>query len=323
MIKRIWFVLLALIASCVMATGQDNMIAICPMVSDALDIPSEARAALEQKLRQMSVQNGFGATGGPFVLTADVRTVDKQVTATAPAQYVVDLEVSVYVVNLQEQMLAAETSFPVRSIENSENRAVVRAINRINPKTPEVRRFMDTAREQILTYYAARIPAIVASAQSLADRGEYDSALAELANVPQSLDEYPMVAEKMTAIYVQKLNRTASSAIQEAKSRIALRDYEGAMASLLAVDPSSDMFEEASAMVDNIKSSIDAEEERKLQAELAQMEAQKELSVKMHDDEVMLKKMQIEAYESVETARAMNEEKTRVSLKEWLMGKLK
>lgn len=72
-------------------TQQEERIAITPMVCDALDLPADARAALNQKLVQMTVQNGFGATGGPFILTADVRTVDKQVTATAPAQYIVEL----------------------------------------------------------------------------------------------------------------------------------------------------------------------------------------------------------------------------------------
>ena len=131
-------------------TQQEERIAITPMVCDALDLPADARAALNRKLLQMTTQNGFGATGGPFILTADVRTVDKQVTATAPAQYIVELEVSVYVVNLQEQLLAAETSFVVTSIESSENKAVIRAINRINARTPVVRQFMTSAREKIV-----------------------------------------------------------------------------------------------------------------------------------------------------------------------------
>ena len=298
-------------------TQQEERIAITPMVCDALDLPPDARAALNQKLLQMTVQNGFGATGGSFILTADVRTVDKQVTATAPAQYIVELEVSVYVVNLQEQLLAAETSFVVKSIESSEHKAMIRAINRINARTPVVRQFMTSAREKIVDYYATRIPMIVAKAQSLADRDDYEAA------VPESLDDYPMVAEKMTAVYTQMVDKFATVSIQEAKSKIALRDYEGALDALLYVDPSSTRFEEAARMVDSIKGTIDAREQAEMQVRLNQMEAQRELALKMHDDEVMLRRMQIEASQKTAEKRASGSDAaTQSALKSWLFGKL-
>ncbi len=304
-------------------TQQEERIAITPMVCDALDLPPDARAALNQKLLQMTVQNGFGATGGSFILTADIRTVDKQVTATAPAQYIVELEVSVYVVNLQEQLLAAETSFVVKSIESSEHKAMIRAINRINARTPVVRQFMTSAREKIVDYYATRIPMIVAKAQSLADRDDYEAALAALAAVPESLDDYPMVAEKMTAVYTQMVDKFATVSIQEAKSKIALRDYEGALDALLYVDPSSTRFEEAARMVDSIKGTIDAREQAEMQVRLNQMEAQRELALKMHDDEVMLRRMQIEASQKTAEKRASGSDAaTQSALKNWLFGKL-
>ncbi len=307
-------------------TQQEQRIAITPIVCDALDIPADARAALNQKLLQITVQNGFGATGGPFVLTADVRTSDKRVTATAPAQYVVELEVSIYVVNLQEQLLVAETSFAVGSVESSENKAVVRAINRINSRSPIVRKFMAGAREKIIDYYAARIPAIMAKAQSLTDRGDYEGALAVLAAVPECLDDYPTVAERMSDVYVRMVDKYAAVSIQEAKSKIALRDYKGALDALLYVDPSSTRFNEASQMVDAIKNTIDAKERAEMQARMEQMEAQRELALKMHDDEMMLRRMQIEASQKSASANASKEsvaEQTQESLKNWLLGKLK
>lgn len=304
-------------------TQQEERIAITPMVCDALDLPADARAALNQKLLQMTVQNGFGATGGPFVLTAGVRTADKQVTATVPAQYIVELEVSVFVVNLQEQLLVAETSFVVKSVESSDHKAVVRAVNRINARTPVVRQFMTSAREKIVDYYATRVPAIVAKAQSLADRGDYEAALAALTAIPESLDDYPMAAEKMTAVYTQMVDKFAAVSIQEARGKIALRDYEGALDALLYVDPSSTRFEEAVRMVDSIKGTIDAREQAEMQARLDQMEAQRELALKMHDDEMMLRRMQIEASRKATEKQASGADAaTQSALKDWLLGKL-
>lgn len=327
MIRKLFISALSCCAPLLLAgQTQEQRIAITPMVCKALNIPADARAAMNQKLLQMTTQNGFGATGGPFVLTADVRTMDKQVTATAPAQYIVELEVSVYIVNLQEQLLAAETSFVVRSIESTENKAVIRAINRINPRTPAVRKFMASAREKIVDYYATRIPAIVAKAQSLADRSNYEDALAVLAAVPECLNDYPMVAERMSGIYTQMVDKYATVSIQEAKSKIALHDYAGALDALLYVDPSSTRFDEASQMVDSIKNTIDAKEQAEMQARLEQMEAQRELALKMHDDEIMLRRMQIEASQKSVSEKASDptvSEQTQESLKNWLFGKLK
>ncbi len=305
---------------------QEQRIAITPVVCEALDIPADAQAALNRKLLQMTTQNGFGATGGPFILTADVRTVDAMTTATAPVQYVMTLEVTAYVVNLQEQLIVGETSFEVKAIENSESKAIVRAINQINPRTPTVRKFMSGAREKIIDYYATRVPTIVAKAQSLADRGDYEEALSVLAAVPECLDDYPMVAEKMTAVYTQMVDKFAAVSIQEAKSKIALRDYPAALDALLYVDPTSTRFDEATQMVESIKQRIDAAERAEMEARLKRIEAQQELALKMHDDEVMLRRMQIEASQKQAAQHATESASSpaqQESLKNWLFGKLK
>ena len=56
-----------------------QIIAITPAVCEELQIPDDAKKILNQKLLQMATKNGFGAIGGPFVLTANVNTVDKTV----------------------------------------------------------------------------------------------------------------------------------------------------------------------------------------------------------------------------------------------------
>ena len=293
-------------------------IAIIPTVCDDLKLPEEAKKALSQKLLQMTTQNGFGATSGSFVLTANVHTIDKVVSGTVPPQFIIDLEVSVYVVNLNENIIAAETSFEVRGMDSTEGRALAKAINRINAKSPAVREFMASAREKIIDYYSGRIPAIIAKAQSLSDRGEYEEAISILAAVPESLEEYPMVAEKMTATYTQMVDKFATVALQDAKSKIALKDYAGALDALMAVDPSSTRFKEADAMVETIKRTIE-EKER------AAMQAQKELAQKMHDDEVMLQKMQIEASKKSAEQQMQSEsagKKLQNTLSKWLFGDL-
>lgn len=324
--KLIFATLLGLFTLSAMAQVDNGQkIAITPAVCDDLPLPENAKRALGQKLLQMATQNGFGASAGAFVLTANVNTVDKIMSGTIPAQFIVDLEVSVYIVNLTENIIAAETSFQVRGMDKAEAGAVVRAINKINARTPEVRTFMASAREKIIDYYATRVPVIIAKAQSLSDRGEYEQAIATLSAVPESIDEYPLVVEKMTAAYTQMVDKFAKVALQDAKSKMALRDYSGALDALMAVDPSSTLYPQASAMVDSIKGAIDAKEQAEMQARLEQMKQQQELAQKMHDDEVMLRKMQIEASKKSAETQVKSEsagKELQKSLSKWLFGNL-
>lgn len=327
MIRKIIFAL----AFCVFALNAiaqvDNgqRIAIIPTVCDDLPLPAEAKKALSQKLLQMTTQNGFGATSGSFVLTANVHTIDKVVSGSVPPQFIIDLEVSVYVVNLNENIIAAETSFEVRGMDSTESRALAKAINRINAKSPAVREFMASAREKIIDYYSGRVPTIIAKAQSLSDRGEYEEAISILAAVPESLEDYPLVVEKMTATYTQMVDKFAAIALQDAKSKIAMKDYAGALDALMAVDPSSTRFKDADAMVESIKRTIEEKERAAMQARLDEMQAQKELAQKMHDDEVMLQKMQIEASKKSAEQQMQSEssgKKLQNTLSKWLFGDL-
>lgn len=333
MIRKLLTALLfsALTLNAMAQVDNGQRIAITPIVSDDLEIPAEAKKALSQKLLQMTTQNGFGATAGAFVLTANVNTVDKIASTTIPVQIIVDLEVSVYVVNLTENIIAAETSFSVKGMDQNDTKAQIKAINSINAKSPAVRKFMASAREKIVDYYSGRVTTIVAKAQSLADRGEYEEAIEVLAGVPECLEEYPMVAEKMSAMYTQMVDKSADSAIQEAKAKIALKDYPAALDALMTIDPTSSRFSEAGAMVDNIKQTIEqqeraaqeakAEKERKeLEARMAEMEAKRAMAMKFHDDEVMLQKAQIEASKGyVRSERSYL--RLQRELSQWLFGK--
>ena len=80
------------------------------MVSDALELPTAAKNALQQKLTQMALQNGIAAQDGDFVLTASYTVLDDLMAPTDVAQYVVKIEVMFYVVNLIDDLIMAENS---------------------------------------------------------------------------------------------------------------------------------------------------------------------------------------------------------------------
>lgn len=302
------------------AQPAQSMVAITPMVSYALDLPDDARQSLAVKLGQMVTQNGFGSASGQFVLTANVVTIDKQATATAPVQYMVKLEVSTYVVDLAGGTVMGETSFNVTGVDRLENKAVIQAINQIKPKSPAAQAFMNGARDKIVEYYTVQTPALMTKARSLASRNEYEAALELLSGIPDCVPQYEEAAKLMSDIYLKMVDRTASAALVQAKGKVAVKDYEGALAALEDVDPSSSHAKEALAVVNQIRSSVNAKDQAALNAQLNRYEEAR----RDKDDAVMLEKMRIDAVKSIGVAAAKNQSSSMGQrLGKWFTGKFR
>lgn len=306
--------------------SSKEMVAITPAVSSNLDLPEYAKKALYQKLIQIVTQNGFGSSAGDLLLTANVLITDKQVTGTVPAQYIISMEVSLYLLNLQEQVVLDETSVTLKGIDKAENRAMAQAMNNLNPRSPAIRNFMNECRTKVIDYYTTRIPALLAKSKSLADRANYEEALAVLSAIPESVDEYPAIAEQMVNIYLKKVDKDAAALIQEAKAQLAVRDYVSALNALISVDPSSSRFAEAGKMINTVKQTMDAEAKAAAEAQLAQYEAAMEAQQRAHDDAVMLEKLRIEAAKKAGSAYKESSSATQAAnalLANWFLGKFK
>lgn len=228
---------------------QQEMLGITPMLSKEVQLPADARASLTNKLRQMALRNGFGSTSGRFVLTADVVTLDKQITRTAPAQYIVELEVSVYLVDVLQQVLIDEMPFVVKGIDRSERAAFIKAVNTINSRSPESRRFMALCREKILDYYSTNMPAIIKKAEAMAGMQQFDRALAMLSDIPETIDGYPMVADRLVDIYKQKIDAEAQATVRSAEALLAAGKLEEAMETAASVNPLSNHASSADAVI--------------------------------------------------------------------------
>lgn len=270
-------------------TSAQSKIAIAPFVSEELDVHESIKSTLEKKLMQMATQNGFGASSSAFVITPSLDIIDKYATATVPSQFVVEMEVSFFVVNIVEDIIVSEISYEVKGVDTSEQKAIKAAINQVNVKSPRVRKFMEASRAKIVEYYADRVSVILEKAEAQANIGEYENALATLNAVPESVEGYSMVLDKMTEIYLKKVDKDAKMVLQEAKAKMALKDYNVAMDKLLKIPPTSSYFEEASNMFDNIKSDIDEDEKRRYEVKIQRMEVMKEASIAFKEDKVAWK----------------------------------
>lgn len=300
--------------------SQERNIAITPLLPEEVDIPESLRPMLQQKLLQIATTNGYGSESDDFILTANVMVLEKTAVPTVPPQINLTLEVSLYVINRLEKVIVAEKSVQIGGIDKTENSAYTQALKQLNPRKSEIRSFMTSAREKIVEYYTEKLPALLSKAQSLADMGDTDEALAVLSTIPEVVPEYPLVAELMSEFYLKSLDTECAGILREAQGKLAVKNYEDALDLLVTVDPLSSHFQEAGQMIDSIHAVISAEEAQQYAMELQLYQQQLELAEKAREDEVMLKKMQLEAsYKYADQEKEQNSTVTSDTDTLWLM----
>ena len=300
-------------------SAQERNIAVTPLLPEQVDIPEGIRPMLGQKLLQIVTTNGYGSESDNFILTANVMVLEKDAVPTVPPQVNLTLDISLFVVNRLEKIIVAEKSVLVSGIDKSENRAYTQALKQLNPRKPEIRSFMMGVREKIVEYYAERTPALIAKAQSLADRGNTDEAIAVLSVIPETVAEYPLVAELMSDLCLKSLDVQCMRTIREAQGKLAMKDYEAALDMLVTVDPLSTHFQMVGHLIDSIRSVISVEAALQYEREWQLQQQQMELAEKARADEVMLRKMQLEAsYKYAERQRKLEEHTSDTEDDSWL-----
>lgn len=215
-------------------------------------LESGAQSAIERKMSSMATINGYGSTAGDFALAAEGTLVDFSTTATVPVRYVASVEILTLVVNTLEEVVVDSKVFSLKGVGSSKEQAAINAINQLNPRSDACVKFMTDSRAKIETYYKHQLPNIKAKALSASDRGDYKLALAILGAVPESLPEYPEIAQIMTDYYLKMIDRDAAKMLQEAKAAYAKRDYYLALDILGRIDPMSNKYPEVEVLIKKI-----------------------------------------------------------------------
>lgn len=310
-----------------------EMVSITPALGSEIQLPEQGKKMLNQKLTQITTQNGFGAAqGGGIVLTANVVVMSSQATATVPPMIAVEAEVSLVLLNISEKVVIDELTIPLRGIDSNKDRALVKAINNLSPRSTEVRRFMTNCRTKVLDYYTTRVPIIIANANSLVARKEYDQALSLLATIPNTVDEYPVIADMLVDIYVKRLDIAATDIINKAQVMESRGEFDGAIDELLKVDQSSTLYPSALSRIESIQKRISDEEKKKVEAELAarkremeqELEAMKSQLQSEHD--AAMKQLQVNsAVEEAADVEFAPEQQDKItdSINQWLKGLFK
>ena len=131
--------------------GQDaaSAVVLKPEVSDTIELSDELRGILQKKMEQMCTQNGVEAGDSKYVIYPEIRVKGADMTASIPPKCVLELAVIVNVVDSETGERISQTDFILKSIESNQEKAMYKAISKMNVRTSKIRKFMVVTKDKI------------------------------------------------------------------------------------------------------------------------------------------------------------------------------
>lgn len=303
--KRLILSLLACIAAAT-AFCQDCIMPLRVVIPSQVE-PMDASTVqmIKNKLRQIATQNGIsgGSQSSPFALTALVDVVDKEVISSSPIKYVYVLNVNLFVVDTQDETIYSSTSVEVRCAGNSEIKAYANGIKQLNPKNAEIQSFVESGKNKMLSYYDTNYLTIIKKAQTLSTLRKYEEALFYLMSVPQCSKGYDAAMAEVAVVYQQYIDQKCNENLAQAKSAwmSGFTTENAAVASIFLSEiyPDAACYDDAQALVNEIKEHMSDEWDFKL---------------KRWDDNVDIEKQKLSSAMEIATAFAENQPDETVSL---------
>ena len=186
--KKICTLLLGLILPFVVSVAQEineaSRIAIKVEIPQNIDLKTDASNILFNRLNQAVALNGLGAASGKFLLVPRVTLLSKDVTTTIPQQFVVEMEVFLFIVDVTQKTILQQESVTLKGIAENENKAVLKAISSLQARNPRLKNLIVRGKDKIVASYSTECDVLLKKAESLIARNMYYDAIVELESVP-------------------------------------------------------------------------------------------------------------------------------------------
>ena len=153
-------------------------------------------AALKNKISKIITRNGMADAAGLFVVTPTLTVTDDGTVDTGMTTvHVVRADLTLSVKNLFENTVFASQTVSLQANGKSEEACMRSLINKVNVNDVRFAKMIKDVQQSIADYYTRQMPKILAKVNSLVAREEYEDAMAALAVIPESVDEYEAVEE--------------------------------------------------------------------------------------------------------------------------------
>jgi len=242
-----------------------------------LDVPEEAKAALQNKLNQIATNNGMGGSqvNPRFIITANVMVGTKDIIPGPPQMIAQQLEVTLYIGDAFTNTIFSNTTLSIKGVGTNENKAFIEAFKTVNTKNKEVNTFLEDGKQKIISYYSTNCEYILKDAQTLVKQEKYDDAIYQLSLVPDVCQDcYFKCIDTLASIYQQKIDADCKVKFNEAKvTWAAAQNPTGAEKAgdiLITINPMASCQADVSVFIKTIDAKLKADEKARWQFKMKQ-----------------------------------------------------
>lgn len=287
------------------------------------DVPAEATALLETKLKQIATRNGIADNGisERFVLTAKANVVQRDIAPSNPPRISQKLEITFFVGDVVENKIYETAALTVAGMGTTEIKAYIAAFNSIGVGNKIFAEMITNAKAKITAYYNEHCEGIIKSAQLLENQQKFDEAVYALMQVPNvCTDCYNRAQNRASELLLKKINYDGKTLLQQATAQWAKNpNAENAVVTLdilKQINIMADCQPQVQKLITAISDKLREDEKRQWEFMMQQYNDDKareqrdfEFLVKQHDDNQELSKKRIEANRQVAVEYAKNQPK--------------
>ena len=241
----------------------------------AAQLGEQNTTALRDKITRMIIRNGMAAAEGLFAVTPTLTiTDDGEIDTGMALLYVVRADLTLSVRNLVNNVVFASQTVPLQASGKDEKNCMRSLINRLNVSDVRFAKMFHDVQESIFDYYSRQMPRILATVNSYVAREEYEQAMAALAMIPESVDEYTTVADLKIQVYNKLLESEVRRAMAEADILVRQGDVDGALELCRTCNPLSPNYTEVTEFMRKLDEATVRTEVERLEAEQRKLDLQ-------------------------------------------------
>ena len=235
-------------------------------IPEAAGMSAEAKKFLNGRLTQLLTQDGMagGVNATRFALVAEVITGTKDIIAGPPQMIAQQLELNLIIGDAVANRQFASFNMSLKGVGTNETKSLTEAFKGVNPSNADLRKFVQSGKEEIVNYYLSGCEGIIKEAGSLAKRQQYEEAIYRLSLVPEAAAAcYSQAGDSMAAWFQEKLNKDSRSQLSQARSIWAAGQNTDAALEAIGIlqniSPGAGCQKEVDALIKSIETKVKAD----------------------------------------------------------------
>ena len=243
------------------AQNCDLRISIAP-IEQGESVPNSINSRIENQL--MRAVSSYGVSADPyycqFFISGRLDHALDDVVPGPPARYVLKTTFTIYIGDAINKQVYASTSFDLKGVGNTQERAYISALSSISNHTNQLAGVIEKAKAKIIDYYNNNYQSYLSKARLAMSKRNYDEALYYASSIPECCVGYKKACDVIMQVYQSNVDYDGDLLLAQAKAAWAAKpDEDGAREAwsfLSRIDPSASCYGTAMSLGNQIQKVI-------------------------------------------------------------------